>query len=297
MMRRYALAIFGLSRPLILLGMVLVQGLGTAIAIGSGHRWDWGAFLWGYVALVFCAVSVNFVNEYADIETDRLTTKTRYSGGSGVLPKGLVPRWVALAAGWASASAGIVIAALGVAAGALSWAALGVLALGTFLGWMYSLPPLKLAWNGLCEAGNAFIGGMILPLYGYSVLARTADVWVLWACLPYALLLFTTAMATSYPDRAADQRVGKRTLATWLDARALRRIYALASVLSFVALGVLAVRWLIPPQVLVTSFVALPAVVIGYRAYTWEINPHAAARASMILAFAQTAAWAWVGWA
>lgn len=295
MIGRYLVAIFGLSRPLILLGMLLVQGLGTAIAIGSGYTWDLRAVLWGYVALFFAAMSVNFVNEYADIETDRLTTKTRYSGGSGVLPKGLVGRGFALGLGWISLILGISIGLWGAWVGVLSMTAVAVLTIGAFLGWMYSLPPLKLAWNGLCEAGNAFIGGMILPLYGYSVLAGRADLWVMAACLPYALLLFTTAMATSYPDRDADRQVGKRTLATWVGSIGLRRIYALVSVLSFISLFVLLFRFIVPPQVFVTSLVSAPAVIIGYKAYTKDSNPHAAARASMMLAFAQTAAWAWLG--
>ncbi len=43
------------------------------------------------------------------------------------------------------------------------------LALGTFLGWMYSLPPLALAWKGWRELDNAVMAGIALPLFGFAV--------------------------------------------------------------------------------------------------------------------------------
>ena len=33
----------------------------------------------------------HYANEYADVDTDSLTKRTLYSGGSGVLPSGIVP--------------------------------------------------------------------------------------------------------------------------------------------------------------------------------------------------------------
>lgn len=290
-------ALFGLIRPMILFGMLLVYFLGTAIAIGSGFEIDLRAVIWGLIAAGFCGASVNLVNEYADHETDALTTKTRYSGGSGVLPKGRVTRRFALIAGWVSMVMGLVIFAAGIGAGVLNWTALGWLCVGTFSGWMYSLPPLRLAWNGFAEVANGFIGGMILPTFGYAVLAGSNGDYlrVLLACLPYGLLVTITAMATTYPDRDADRQVGKRTLATWMSIPNLRRVYLLVMLVSLVSLVVLLWTFILPPQVFATSLVILPALVLAYRAYTRDINPHATARAAMMLAFAQTAAWFWLG--
>ncbi len=291
-------AVFGLTRPLILFGMLLVYFLGTAIAIGSGYEINMLAIVWGLVATAFCGASVNIMNEYADHETDALTTKTRYSGGSGVLPKGMVTRQFAFIAGWVSAGIGLGILLLGIVLGVTNWMAFFWLVIGTGGGWMYSLPPLRLAWNGFAEVANGFIGGIVLPIFGYAVLAGAEGDYlrVLLACLPYGLLVTTTAMATTYPDRVADKQVGKRTLATWMSSAGLRRVYLVVTLLAIVVLLVLLWTWILPPQVFATSLVILPALVMAYRAYTHDSNPHATARAAMMLAFAQTSAWLWLGW-
>jgi 1,4-dihydroxy-2-naphthoate octaprenyltransferase len=269
--------------------------VGVAAAYGSCYALNIPAMLWGFVSLFFVGASINYVNEYADYETDSLTVKTRYSGGSGVLPKGLVPRKLALQAGWIMLMIGLSFALMGILIGVFNPAAFGVLALGAFGGWMYSLPPLKLAWTGGAEWANALLGGILLPLYGYTLLSASVDLRIIPAFIPYALLIYTTAMATTWPDREADRQVGKRTLATWMSDGQLRRVYVLVSLLCFVVLFILLLG-VLPPQVVVTSLVPLPAVIIAAYQYTRVPNPHPTARASMMMAFAQTAAWAWVGW-
>ncbi len=287
-------ALFGMGRPIILVGVLMVHVAGAAMAFAVGYAWSWAAFGWGFTALFLVGLSVNYVNEYADWETDALTEKTRYSGGSGVLPSGIVSRKLALQAGWATLIAGLLVAALGVLAGALTWTAVIVLALGGLGGWMYSLPPLKLAWNGGAEIANAVLGGLFLPLFGFVQQAGIVDWRVLPAFLPYALLIFTTAMATTWPDRVADAQVGKRTLATWMPVRNLRIVYAVVSAISFILIPFL-VGWALHLYVALVSVVALPAVIVATYQYTRIRNPHPTARASMMLIQAQTFAWLWIG--
>lgn len=293
-MKTTFIAIFWLGRPLILSGVLMVHVGGVAAAYAAGYPLDGTAFLWAFVSLFFVGLSVNYVNEYADYETDALTERTRYSGGSGVLPGGTVPRSLALKAGWVTLLLGLGSASLGAIAGVLEWPAAGVLALGGVGGWMYSLPPLKLAWNGGAEAANALLGGIILPLYGYAAQSGRVDGWVVAAFIPYALLIFTTAMATTWPDREADAEVGKRTLATWMPVCGLRIIYFALSVASFLLLPLL-VGWALPIEVITASLVAIPGVILGALAYTRIRNPHPTARAGMMLMIAQTTAWFWLG--
>jgi 1,4-dihydroxy-2-naphthoate octaprenyltransferase len=287
-------ALFGLGRPIILLGVLMVHGAGVAAAFAQGHALDAPALLWGFMALFFAGISVNFVNEYADYQTDALTQKTRYSGGSGVLPSGKAPRSLALRAGWITLLIGLATAAVGALAGILTFSAWAVLAVGAFGGWMYSLPPLKLAWNGGAEAANAILGGLVLPLYGYTLLARSIDLTIIAVFLPYALMIFITAMATTWPDREADAQVGKYTLATRLTPLQLRRIYIVIAAAAFLLLPAVT-GWAMPPQVMVVSFVALPAAIVAARRYTIVRNPHATARAAMMMIFAQTTAFFWLG--
>ncbi len=287
------LALWGMARPLIMLSVVLVYLSGLLIARAHGYAGTPHAaekIVWGLVALLLVSVSIHYTNEYADHETDALTVPTRYSGGSGVLPGGAVPRVLALQAAWAALLLGLALAGLGVALGRLNIPALLCLVLGAAGGWMYSLPPLRLAWRGWGELDNALLGGLLLHLYGYSVLSGGFDLRVGLIVLPFALLTFNNLLATTWADRRADAQVGKYTLATRLTVSQLRRLYAGVAVTAFVLLLLLA-GTLLPLPVVLASLAALPLVLWGARTYTRSHNPYPSSNAMVVLLLAQMLGW------
>ncbi len=152
-----------MARPTHLLLIAFVSLLGATMAMALGAAFDAQLLLFGLLVLLLVSSSVHYANEYADYETDAMTQRTLFSGGSGGLPGSTVPRRVALRAARVGLAAGSFIALFGWAAGVLNTTALFLLALGTFLGWMYSLPPLALAWKGWGELDNAVIGGWRFP--------------------------------------------------------------------------------------------------------------------------------------
>lgn len=287
-------ALWGMARPLIMVSVLLVYALGALMARAYGSPFDALAFLWGLAALVPVALSTHYVNEFADVETDRLTVRTPFSGGSGVLAEGLASPNLALVAGWASLAAGLAIALAGTAAGALNASALLLLAIGAFGGWMYSLPPLRLAWNGWGEAANAALGGLILPLYGFATQTGRADPLALLACLPFTLLVFNNLLATTWADRQADAQVGKRTLATRLSPRTLRQIYVGCAVCCFALLIALAGHAL-PVPVALGSMAALPLVVWGARHFAKAESPHPTVIAMVALLLLHLLLWFFEG--
>lgn len=287
-------ALWGMARPLIMLSVILVYGAGGLIARAAEYPLNIQAFAWGLAALLFVALSIHYVNEYADYQTDALTRRTPFSGGSGVLPSGDVPRILALKAGWLTLILGVIIALMGVFTGILTTNTLIVLLIGAFGGWMYSLPPLKLAWHGWGEVDNALLGGMLLPLYGYTVQTGHVDGWVMVACLPFTLLVFVNLLATTWADREADAQAGKYTLATRFSVRSLRLIYGTAALLCF-ALLYLLIDHTIPQIVAAGSFIALPLVVWGGLRYTRIHSPHPTVFAMIVFLLAQMLLWFWVG--
>lgn len=288
------LALWRMARPLIMLSVILVYCAGALMARAAGAALSISAFLWGTAALILVTLSIHYVNEYADHETDALTHRTAFSGGSGVLASGSVPRALALWAGWISLILGCLVAVVAVLNGVLSISALLVLLLGAFGGWMYSLPPLKLAWRGWGETDNALLGGMVLPLYGYTAQTGQPDIWVMAACLPFTLLVFTNLLATTWADRDADAQVGKHTLATRIPARTLRWLYGTAMLLCFALLFILSGQPL-PPLVAAGSFGVLPLAVWGALRYTRIHSPHPSVIAMTALLLAQMMLWFWVG--
>lgn len=279
-----------MSRPTHLLLIAFVYALGATMAVAQGEAFDAELLLFGLLVLMLMSVSVHYANEYADYETDAITQRTLFSGGSGALPGSSLPRHLALRAAWVGLLTGSVLALIGWSLGSLNITALFVLAIGTFLGWMYSLPPLAMAWKGWGELDNAVAGGMALPLFGFAVLAGPIDFPVAAACAPFVALVFLNLLATTWPDRKADASVGKRMLATrWLPLR-LRRVYWAVAALFFLMFPLL-VGWSLPPRVAWSGYLVAPLVILGGLFYTRVRTPFPSVAAMVVMAIVQFVAW------
>jgi 1,4-dihydroxy-2-naphthoate octaprenyltransferase len=284
--------LFAMARPTQLVLIVFVYLFGAIIAIAKGIVFEGGTFWLGLLALVPLSASVHYANEFADYDTDARTKRTPYSGGSGALQQLRLPRIRALQAAWGSALLGAAISILSMQRGSLPSVAVGILTLGTVFGWMYSLKPLALGWRGLGELDNALLGGVLLPLYGYVVQAGAVDVGVILALLPFGASAFINLLATTWPDRVADESVGKRTLATRLKVKGLRILYwsvVLGILLSLIILS----PDVIPVSVQVGSLLIFPVIIWAGLRYTRQHSPFPTVAAMVLLLAAQLIAWWW----
>ncbi len=70
---------------------VVLAFLGTSIAWYNGY-FHLGYALLAFVGLLLCHISVNVLNDYFDYRSgvDLETKRTPFSGGSGILPAGLL---------------------------------------------------------------------------------------------------------------------------------------------------------------------------------------------------------------
>lgn len=279
-----------MARPTHLLLITFVYLLGATMALALRATFDSQRLFFGLVVLILASASVHYANEYADYETDALTQRTLFSGGSGALPNSSLPRNIALRAGWVSLIAAFLLALIGWATGLLNTTALIVLAIGAFLGWMYSVPPLALAWKGWGELDNAVAGGMALPLFGFAVLAGAIDFPIAAACAPFVALVFLNLLATTWPDREADSAVGKQMLASRWSLVRLRRLYWGVAGLFFLMLPLL-IGWSLPPRVAWSSYLVAPLVILGGVFYTRVRTPLPSVAAMVAMAIVQFAAW------
>jgi 1,4-dihydroxy-2-naphthoate octaprenyltransferase len=280
------------SRPAQLLLIAGVYALGVKIADASGVTVSLPALIAGLGALLPVAVSVHYTNEYADYETDALTDRTPFSGGSGALPaSGLDRRVVLRAAAWLLAL-GLGLALLFSASGVLPPVALALLALIAVFGWQYSLGPLELAWRGWGELDNAALGGLVLPVYGAAVVGGPLG-HVALVSVPFFLVVLLNLFATQWPDREADAAVGKNTLAVQWSRHRLRATYVSVALLAAIAVVVLQPT-VLPRPVALASVVAAPLLVVGALGYTKRRVPWPTVSAMVALALAQFAAWCWV---
>ncbi len=281
----YVLALWGMARPLIMMSVMLVYAVGVLLARAEGYTFSMTAVMPAFGVLLLVALSIHYINEYADYETDALTQPTPYSGGSGVLPRGVVPRAFALSAAWGTVSAGIIGALMLVIAEVMPLTAVVVLVVGTVGGWMYSVAPLKLAWRGWGEVTNAVLGGMLLPIYGYTVMTGAVNVEVVCCFIPLTMLVFLNLLATTWADRVADGQVGKYTLATRYQAHHLRWLYA---VVAMGAYGLwIALASVHPREVVVVGLLALPVTLWGAWRYTRTDAPHASVHMMVVFIVGQ----------
>lgn len=284
-------ALVRMSRPAQLSMICLVYGLGVLLALARGASGAVGPILLGFVALLPTSLSVHYINEYADFETDALTDGTPFSGGSGALQNSQLSRSFARDATVVTGLLVPVVLLLGAAVGVfLSTTALVLLAGILLLGWGYSVGP-AFAWNGLGEVDNALVGGVLLPLYGAAATAGSVSMTAVLAVLPFGVVLFCNLLATHWPDREADAAVGKQTLATRWPRRRLKAAYGAAFAL-YVAL--VAVFWggPLPFPVAVASAMVIPHFLWAFVEYTRRTSPAPTVGAMASLATLQTIAWA-----
>ncbi|WP_254838800.1 prenyltransferase [Natronomonas marina] len=287
------------SRPAQLLLVVAVYALGVAIAAARGASPAESSVAAGLLSLLFVAAAIHYANEYADHDTDALTERTPFSGGSGALQATGLPRELVGRAAAVALTVGLAAAALFVSVGLLSTTAGGLLAVSALVGIEYSLPPLSFARRGLGELVNALLGGLALPCYGAAVVGGL-DRAVALAVLPFALLVFVNLLETQWPDRHADADVGKDTLAVRWPPRRLRAAYALVTVAAFAVLLALtrdiaaATPDVVPWAVTLSTLPAMPLFAWGAVRYTRRETPYPAVVGMVVAAVLQLLAWTFV---
>jgi 1,4-dihydroxy-2-naphthoate octaprenyltransferase len=236
--RRRIVAFVRLARPPFLIGGFAGFALGAAVARFDGHALDVAAYAWGQLLVTSFHLMVHFANDYYDQETDALTARTRWSGGSGVLPAGDLPPPVALTAALVCAASGVVATAHAAFGGAGVVAALGVAI--AVLSWFYSAPPARLLARGLGELDTIVVVALLVPLTGYASFAHALGAHAFLATLPGACAMFAMMLCVEIPDARADAATRKRNLVVrWgvASAAIAARTFAAGAVLVLLLIG------------------------------------------------------------
>lgn len=172
---------------------------------------NWALYWLGQVVVTSIQLMGQYLNEYYDLEVDRLVTNNRtwFSGGSGILSNGSVSPQVVLVA--ARICAVIAILA-GVLASLQSVWMIPIIIL-CFLGsWFYSSPPISLMSSGWGELTTSVIVALLVPLAGYCIQRGLppGELWLI--CVPLVLVHVAMLVSFEIPDQVADMSVGKKTL-------------------------------------------------------------------------------------
>ena len=204
-----------------LLASIIAVSNGLAIAYWKYAIIDPVYAILTYIGVVFLHASVDLLNDYWDHKRgiDSTTKRTKFSGGTGVLPENLLtPRTVYIA--------GIIFLILGASIGAYFIAIRGIiiaviLVFAVLAIYFYSTTIVN---AGLGELFVAIKGAMIVlgAFYVQTAVLETAAVY---NGVIVGILSATVLFINSFPDYEADRSKGRHTLVIVLGRRSASGVF------------------------------------------------------------------------
>jgi 1,4-dihydroxy-2-naphthoate octaprenyltransferase len=230
---------FALSRPPFHSVGVLPFVLGGVLAWRETSVFRWDILGWGTLGVVLVMLATYYAGEYWDYREDTISSRqpSRFAGGSRVIQRGLLPRRAAL---WAS----LVCVGLALGVGLILWLgyrtgpwtmSFGVI--GLLGGFFYSTRPVRWVSTGVGELWIAFCYGWLPVAVGYYLQVGGVAPLVHWLAAPIGLTIFNVILLNEFPDYPADVAAGKRNLAARLGRERAAWLYGLASLGSWVGMG------------------------------------------------------------
>lgn len=205
-----AKALFMETRPQFLLLSPILVFLGMSIALYNGS-FNTLHYILANIGLVLLHASVNILNDYDDFKSgiDLKVNRTPFSGGSGILPAGLLTPRAVLILGWTTFFLAVPIGVYFVTIH--GWRLLPLFMVGAiFVIWYTSL--ITKVGGGLAEI-TAGLGLGTLPVYGtYVVMGGQFDWGALYAAVPSGFLVFNLLLLNEFPDSEADKIAHRKTL-------------------------------------------------------------------------------------
>jgi len=220
--------------------------LGAMVARHEGFS-AWWLFLLALVGGSAIHLGLNIANDVSDAASgadEANVNPTMFSGGSRVIQYGLVSLQ-------AMRTASIACYAVGIAIGLYLTATRGIELLwigiaGVFLSIFYTAPPLKLVHRGLGEIAVALGFGPIMVLGTYFVIAQQLTFEAFYASLPVAIFIMLVLYVNQVPDRAGDERAGKRTVVVRLGKEAIVTGYVASVVAAYLLIAIGAIAGVMP---------------------------------------------------
>ncbi len=240
------------TRPQFLLLSVVLAFLGASIA------WYDGAFHPGYAVLAFVGIllthiSVNTLNDYFDYRSgvDLETKRTPFSGGSGILPAGLLkPKqvfWFGIGCFLLAVPIGIYFIII------RGWLLLPLLLVAAICILFYTPFILKVRWPEWAPG----LGLGTLPVLGaYFVQTGTYTIPALIAAIPSGILVHNLLLLNEFPDVEADKKAGRKTLPITMGRKKAGIVYSVLT--GIIYLWIVGIAVAIQEPILLIALLTLP---------------------------------------
>ncbi|MFC1962631.1 prenyltransferase [Chloroflexota bacterium] len=212
------------TRPHFLLLVPVSVLVGVSVAVYEAYAINAGHLILAFVGALLAHISVNVLNDYFDYRSgiDFRTTRTPFSGGSGILPSGLLsPRQVYIF-GVACIVAIILIG--GYFTYVLGWAILPLGFLGIITLYFYTTHFTKSPV--LCAIAPGLGFGPLMVMGTYFALTGTYSLAAGLASLIPGFLVSNLLLLNQFPDVEADASAGRYHLPIAIGRRKSSWLYA-----------------------------------------------------------------------
>jgi 1,4-dihydroxy-2-naphthoate polyprenyltransferase len=191
-----------------LLASIIAVTNGIAISYWKTGELDFGYAILTYFGIIFLHISVDLLNDYWDFKRgiDTNTKRTKYSGGTGVIPENLINSKLIYCAG-------VIFLILGGLIGLYFVTIKGTIILILLIFAIISIYfySTNIVNAGLGELFVAIKGSMIV-LGSYYIQSDQIDLTSIYVGIIIGLLSAVVLLVTSFPDYEADKKSGRRTL-------------------------------------------------------------------------------------
>lgn len=232
-----------LTRPIFIIGVVILYALGVGIARYLGISINWVVYVFGLMWATLLQLSTQYLNEYFNTTADSENqNRTPITGGSGALDSGNLPRRIALMAAYTCLAFLASLTVVMISQMTLNPTALLIMGFALLGSLMYSTPPFKLEGSGYGELVVSIIVAFTLPAYAFVLQAGELHRLVAMSAFPLTVMHLAMLLAFELPDYTNDIKFEKRTIIVrigWRNGMILHNILILSA---YLLLGLAAIN-------------------------------------------------------
>jgi 1,4-dihydroxy-2-naphthoate octaprenyltransferase len=207
--------------------------LGFILAWRRGYKGPLELYVLSTAAVILIMWMTYYLGEWNDLEGDRINQHfSRFTGGSRVLVKEILPARFSLLLGYGCLAGAILIGLCIYRQYQTDLRTLLLGGLGIFFGFFYSSKPFRWSYRGLGEILIGFCYGWLPIATGFFLFAGFFSQQVFMLSIPVGLSIFNVILINEFPDEEADRTIGKKNLVVRFGKERMGDLYLGLSILT-----------------------------------------------------------------
>ncbi|HPE08061.1 MAG TPA: prenyltransferase [Smithellaceae bacterium] len=264
---------------------ILPALLGGVMAWAQGYSLNLLHFALVVIGVTVNHFGLNLVDDVLDyrhaVDLHKGEEKNFFTGGSGVLPEGLLKDTQMLKAAGLFFVATVIIGVY--LTHACGWPVLALGLFGMASSIFYTTPPIRFGYRGFGELGLLVNFGPVIVMGSYYVQAQALAIPPLIASLVLGFLMWSMIIINEIPDYETDRHGGKRNLVARFGRKTGAFLYGIGLTMAYGILITAALAQALSPFVLL-GLISLPFAMKSFSVMRLHLNdPLAMAPANLAM--------------